>query len=355
MGLSTTASFGIIFTASLFMLGMLLNALIYSYTTVNQGFEERSDIMEGVKNVVEVERIIYNSSRIEIMAVNSGPKTLEVDKLSILVNGSVVNFTATGDYWYPGQRKRIFLDATYDIGENHDIQFTIGAGGRVIASCEGQRIYLLTSAGLSVYSYEGEKLWSVGISSPLDVTVDTYIFVLNATEILEYDMNGNYVRSFAQNLGIVGIDAYRGSLYAVSPTTFYIFDYSGTQIKSFGIIDGKDVAVGKYVYILEGNSVEKDDYSGNYVSMLTDSRITNATRISATPELGDTVFILNGDDELLIYESGSYHTSISLEEPADNIDVYGKIYLSGSELYAMNIGHPVKLVDEYGNCVYDYL
>lgn len=355
MGLSTTASFGIVFTASLFMLGIILNSLIHAYTNINEGFEYRNDMLEGQKNVIEIERVIYNSTKIEILAKNNGPKSLKMDKINILINGVIMNFTSTGNYWYPGERKKFFLNSSYSIGENHDIQFIVGAGSDVIASCEKDRVYILTSSGLSIYSYEGGSLMNIEITSPLDVTVDDYIFVLNSTEILVYDLAGNYVRSFAENLGIIGIDAYNGYLYGISSTTFYIFDYDGNEIKSFGVTDGKDVCVGSYVYILEGNSVEKEDYSGNYISKIEDSRITNATKIAADATLGDILFILNGDDMLLIYRENSYLEAISLEKNVNNVDIYGKIYLSGSELYAMNIGYRVKMVDEYGNEIYAHL
>ncbi len=355
MGLSTTASFGIIFTASLFMLGVLLNSLIYSYANVNQGMEDRVEIIQGSKNIIKIEKIVYNSSQIEIIAWNQGPITLDMSKLSILINGSISSFISSGNYWYPGQRKRFFISSAYSIGNNHDIQFAMDSGARIKASAELDKIYILISNALEVYSFEGDKLWSIGVNSPLDVAVDSYIFVLNSSEILEYDLNGNYVRSFGNGLSIVGIAAYNNHLYAVSSTSFYIFDYNGTQIKSVAITDGKDVAVGSYVYVLRGNTVEKDDYDGNYVSSFSDSRLTNASRIAADRNLGDTFFVLNNQGEILVYRGNAYLETIALPEECNNIDVYGKIYLSGTGLHAMNLGYRVKLVDEYGNTIYDYL
>ncbi len=355
MGLSTTASYAILFTASLLMLSTLVNSMLYSYYMANEGINNKNEIIEGNDNVIRVDRVVYNSS-IEIVAYNLGPKTLKMDALSIVVNGSVVNFTYVGDYWYPGSKKILKINDTYTLGDYHAIQFKMGVGNDFIASCESDKIYGINSTSVLAYNYEGNIVWSINVQNPLDIAVDSYLYVLNSTRILKYDLNGNYITSFGSNLGLIAIDAYNDSIYAISNTTFYIFNSSGNLLTSVSITQGKDIAVGKYVYILEGNSVYLYDYAGNSISSFTDSRITNATKITADSNMrGNYVLILNNDDEILVYGNRTYKQGIPLEEVVENIDLQGKIYLSTSGIWGMDIGYRIKVVDEYGNEIYTYL
>ena len=356
MGLSTTASYAILFTASLLMLSTIVNSMLYSYSMANEGMNNKNDMIEGTENTIKIDRVIYNSSRIQIVAYNLGPKTLEMEDISIVLNGTIVNFSYTGDYWYPGSKKILSVNATYSMGDYHQVQFKIDPGDNILSSCELDKIYVLNSTAVLAYSFEGEKLWSNSINSPLDMAVGTYLFILNSTEILKYDLNGSYVSSFGANLGIVAIDVHNDSIYAVSNTTFYIFNQNGTLNKSLSISNGKDIAAGRDVYILCGNSVYIYDYSGNSISSFTDSRITNATKISADWNMeGYHIFILNNHNEILVYENGTYKDSIPLDSVANNIDVYGKLYVSSSGLWGMDMGYRLKVVDGYGNEVYTYL
>ncbi len=355
MGLSTTAAYGILFTASIMMLITLLNSLIYSYTLTNQGMENRSEILQGSKNVIEIDRIVYNSSKIEIWGYNKGPYTLDMNSTTLLVNGSVVAFTSQA-YWYTGEYEKIFVDSSYFLGDYHSIQFKMDVGDDVIASAERDKIYILNSTGITAYSYEGSKVWYKEIREPLDIACGKYIYVLNSTEILEYDYSGDYKGSFADNFGIIAIAANDTRVYGVSNTTLYIFDSSGDLLNQISISQGRDVAIGKYVYVLEGNEIYAYTSSGTYVYSFTDWRINNATRIAASQSMqGSFIFILNNHNEILIYQSKEFVQDIELEEYAQNIDVYGKIYINSSGLYAMDMGYRVKIVDEYGNEFYGYL
>jgi len=355
MGMSTTAAFGIIFTASLFMMGALINSLLYSYYNINEALEDRGEMLKGAKEIMEIDRVVYNSSNIEIVVWNRGSTSLDVEKISMILNGTIVDFTTAGNFWYPQTKKRFFVASDYDVGEEHSIQFTLSPGEDVIATAEFDKIYVLTTSHLYAYSYEGVKIWSIEVNEPKDICVDTFVFIANASEIFEYDKDGNYVRSIADDLNITAIDAYNGMLYGVSNTTFYLLDYQGNLIKSYVLTQGKDVCVGKYVYVLDGSNIDKYDYQGNYISSILDARISNPLKISTDLNLPDTLFILNNGNEILLYRHGTYWKSISLEIEATNIDIYGKIYLSGDGVKAMNIGLRVKIVDEYGNSVYGYL
>jgi archaellum component FlaF (FlaF/FlaG flagellin family) len=357
MGLSTTAAYGILFTASLVMLSMLLNSLIYSYTLTNQGMENRSQIIQGSKNVIEIDRVVYNSSRVEIIGYNKGPYTLNMNSTSLLLNGSIEDFTFSSPYWYPGAYEYMFISSSYSLGSYHPIQFKIDLGDNTIASTEKDKIYILNSTGVIAYAYSGTKIWYKSISSPIDIaSSDNYIYVLNSTEIIKYDFSGNYVSSFAKDLNITAIAASNTYVYGISNNTLYVFDSSGNTVNQVPISNGKDVAVGKYVYVLEGNSIYAYSYTGDYAYSFNDWRITNATKISTDLNIqGDFVFVLNNRDEILVYKNEEFIQDIELQEITNNIDIYGKIYLCASGLYGMDIGYKVKIVDEYGNEFYGFL
>ena len=355
MGLSTTAAYGILFTASIMMLVTLLNSLIYSYTLTNQGMENRSEILQGSKNVIEIDRIVYNSSKIEIWGYNKGPYTLDMNSTTLLVNGSVVAFISQA-YWYTGEYEKIFVNSSYSLGNYHSIQFKMDVGDNVIASAEKDKIYILNSTGVTAYSYEGSKVWYREIKEPLDISCGKYVYVLNSTEILEYNTSGYYLGSFAENLSIIAIAANATRVYGVSNTTLYIFDSSGNLLNQISISQGKDVAIGKYVYVLEGNEVYAYTSAGTYVYSFTDWRINNATKIAASQSMqGSFIFVLNNYNEILIYQGKEFVQDMELGKLAQNIDIYGKIYISSSGLYAMDMGYGVKIVDEYGNEFYGYL
>jgi len=356
MGLSTTASYAILFTASLLMLSTLVNSMLYSYYMANEGMTNKNEMIEGSANMIKIDRVVYNSSKIEIIAYNLGPKTLEVEDISVVVNGTITNFSFEGDYWYPGTKESLIINSTYDFGSYHTVQFKIDYGDYILASCESDKIYILNRSAVLAYNFEGKKVWNFKVNSPRDLAVGSYLYVLNSTRILKYDLNGNYVSSFGTNLGILSIDVYKGFIYAVSNTTFYIFDQNGTLTKSLTITNGRDIAIGKDVYILSGNTIYIYDYSGNLISSFTDSRITNATCISADWNMaGYYIFILNSHNEILVYQNSTYKDTIPLDCVANNIDIYGKIYVSSSGLWGMDIGYRVKVVDEYGNEIYTHL
>ncbi len=355
MGLSTTAAYSILFVASLLMLGSVVNSLIVSYYAVNQGFQNRQEIIESVKNTISIERIVYNETQLEIFAENQGPQTLEMDKISVVINGTLSTSTSQGNFWFSGERKEIFIATTYDFGDNHDIQFTMAAGEDIVATAAWDKVYTINATTLFAYNYSGEKAWSIAISSPLDLAACNYVFVLNSTEILKYDTSGNYLGSFARNWSLKAIDAFNNTIYAVSTSTLSIMDYNGNPLKNISLTNGKDVCVGKYLYVLDGNVIKKFDLQGNYIGSITDSRLTDPLKIASDYYLPDTLLVLNGGNEILVYRNGVYKDTIPLEKSYQNIELHGKIYLSGTGIDAMNIGYRVKIVDQYGNEAYDYL
>ncbi|AGB05136.1 putative archaeal flagellar protein F [Aciduliprofundum sp. MAR08-339] len=356
MGLSTTAAYGILFTASLIMFATVLSSIIYSYTITNQGMENRSTLMESAKNVIEMDRVVYNSSKIEIYAINRGPLTLNTSDMSIIVNGTMMNFTFNSPYWFPGNLENFDISTNYTLGTSHEVQFKIDVGDHVIATAERDKIYVLNETSITAYSFLGVRVWSVNIQSPLDVACGSYLYVLNSTEIEMYDFSGNYIKSFAANLSIIAITATENYVYGISNDTLYIFDSTGNLESEVALVNARDVTVGKYLYVLEGNEIYEYTYDGYYITRFTDWRITNATKIGADEHMqGSYIFVLNNHNEILIYENGTFAGEIPLTSLAENIDIYGKIYISAQGVLGMNMGYRVKIVDEYGNEVYGYL
>ncbi len=356
MGLSTTAAYGILFTASLLMLATLLNSLIYSYALTNQGMENRSEIIQSSKNIEKFERIVYNSSRIEIYAYNEGPLTLNTSHVSVIVNGSVSSFTYSSPYWYPGSEEIFDVNTSYSFGEEHSVQFKMDLGNKVIATAEYDKLYVLNESAVAAYFYSGEKAWSVDVNASKDIACGQYLYVLNASEILMYNFNGIYAGTFGAGLNITAIAASENYVYGISNTTLYIFTTTGSILREVTINNARDIAVGAYLYTLVDNTIYEYTYTGTYITSFTDWRITNATKIAADPNMeGSYLFVLNNGNELLVYSNGSYAADIPLAQITKNIDVYGKIYLSTQGVMAMNMGYRVKLIDEYGNEIYGYL
>ena len=354
MGLSTIAAYGVLFTASIFMMGVLLNSLIYSYNEAQDGLRNRVDIINHQKNIISISRIVYNSTRMEIYAENEGPNTIDLSKVSIMVNGTLQTFNASGNYWYPGEFKKFFLNTSYEIGDNNNIQFMIGMNE--IATSEQDKIYVLNSNGIYAYTYEGSLSWYSPVRDGVDCSVSSMVFVLNSTNIIEYALNGTQIGVISANKNFVAIDANYNYLYAVNRSAFVIYTFSGNIIATQPLVDGKDVAVGKNVYVLDGNTIKVFNYTGSYLSQITSSHITNATKISSDFENSeDYVVLLNEGNQLIIFKNGNYEREITLEEKMVNLDLYGKIYVSGNEVWAMNAGYRVKMVDDYGNEIYGFL
>lgn len=354
MGLSTIAAYGVLFTASVFMMGILLNSVIYSYDESQNGFRNRINIMNHQKNSISITRIVYNTTRIEIYAENEGPNTIDLSKVSIMVNGTMRGFNTSGDYWYPGEFKKFFINTTYEIGGNNGIQFKVGMDA--IATAEQDKIYILNSDGIYSYAYEGPLSWYSNINDGVDCSVSSRVFVLNATGIIEYTLDGTKIGSIVGNNDFIAMDANYNYVYAVNKSAFVIYTFSGNIVASQSMNNGKDVAVGRNVYVLDGNAVKVFNYTGAYLYQITSPYITNATKISSDFENGkDYMIILNNGNQILIFRDGSYVREITLEEKVKNLDIYGKIYVSGNEVWAMNFGYRIKIVDDYGNEVYGFL
>lgn len=352
MGLSVTATYGIIFTASLLLFGVLLNSLLYAYDNFQDGLNNKIDIIENEKNLISIKRVVYNDGNVEIIALNEGPKTLETEKMTILLNGTPVNFSSE-DYWYPGEVMEFFINSSYSLGYVHDVQFSIPIEG--IASSESDKIYIINETTLFAYYYNGTLAWERSIDGPRDVSSSSLVYVLNGTGILELDENGQLVR-FLSVTNLTSLGSRGPYIYAVNSSNFIVMNNTGEVIKKVNLTDGKDVAVGKEVYVLDGNEVKLFDYYGNYEGTIVDPRLSNAIKISADSNAqGDYLLVLTRYGSILVYDHGAYVGSIPLSVEAINVDLYGKIYICGPTMIALNSGYRVKMVDEYGNEVYGFL
>ena len=356
MGLSVTATYGILFTASLFMMGMLLNGLLYSYDQFKTGLNDKINVLEDKKNIITIDRIVLNGTQIELRALNKGPNTLNTTSISILVNGTVVNFSAAQVIWYPGDYDEFFINHTYDFGVLHSQSFELFFGGNPIATAEMDKIYILNSTGVYSYYYSGALAWTMNVVGPRDISVSSQVYILNTTgiEILDYDGS---VTSFLSGYNFSAI-ASRGSIiYGVNTTALTILNVSSNSvIKSVSLSDGRDVAVGKYVFVLDGDAVKYYDYNGTYVGSITGSEIFNAKKITADTEIsGDYLLLLNGDGSILVFKNENLIATITPPMPTNNIDLHGKIYLSGSSVVSLDSGYRIKMIDGFGNEVYQYL
>jgi len=354
MGLSVIATYGIVFTASLLMFGMLLNSFLYSYSQFNSGINNKVSIIESTKNVMKIERIVYNQSHIDILAINMGPKTEDLESLTVLVNGTIVPLNYTG-VWYPGEELTLKVNYTgYSMGTVHQLQFTVAPGIEPIASAEYDKIYLLNATGIYAYYYSGTLAWHTAVQGPRDLSIGTYIYVLNATGIDVFDLSGQELR-FLPLANISHIASHGSLLYALNSTSLQVLTDTGTVEKEIGMADGRDVTAGSEVYVLDGTTVKSYNYTGTYLSSFTDSRLYDSTKITAAPNASGLLFVLTSHGEILAYRGSEYIGSIPLSVQVSDISLYGKLYLCSDGLQAMDIGYPVKLVDEFGNGVYDYL
>ncbi len=352
MGLSVTTTYGIIFTASLLMLGTLLNSMIYAYNGFNDGLNNRVSIIENSKNVIKVSRVVYNQTKIEIYAVNKGPKTEDMAKITLLVNGNPVPLNYSG-FWYPGEEKVIDVQHNYSQGNYHGVQFNINAKD-IIASAEYDKIYVLNKTEILAYNYDGTLSWFASVKEPRDICVGNYVYILNSTGVSVYSYSGQKIRFFTT--GNLSHIATRGSLlYMINRTKMIITNDTGSVINTVSLSDGKDVSLSSYVYVLDGSKINIYNFDGDYISSIDDSRLNGATNISANTSDENILTVLTNYGEILLYQNNSYYGEIPLPVKANNIDLFGKIYLCGSGLYAMDIGFHIKIVDQFGNSVYCYL
>ena len=354
MGLSVIATYGIVFTASLLMFGMLLNSFLYSYSQFNSGINNKVSIIENTKNSIKIERVVYNQSYIDIMTTNMGPETVDLEKLTVLVNGSLVSLNYSGA-WYPGEELTLVVNhSEYTLGSYHQVQFTVAPGTEPIASAEYDKIYLLNSTGIYAYYYSGTLAWHAAVQGPRDLSVSNNVYVLNATGIEVFNLSGQELR-FLSLANLSQIASHGSLLYALNSTTLEVLTDTGTITKRIALDDGKDIAVGTELYVLDGTTIKIYNYTGAYISSFTDSRLYDAAKITAATNASGLLFVLTSHGSILAYRDSDYLTSIPLSVGVRNISLYGKLYLCADGLQAMDIGYAVKLVDEFGNSVYDYL
>ena len=355
MGLSVTATYGIIFTASLLMMGAMLNSILYAYNQFQNGLNNKIDLINYAANRIKIERVVYNKSAIEIIATNEGPKSLDMSKLSVIVNGHIFNVTSD-KIWYPGDEERIFINTTYSMGKYHNAEFTMDCTN-LIATTEYDKIYLLNSTELFAYNYDGTLAWKRHVIGPRDVSASSAgVFVLNATGIAVYDFGGQQ-QNFYSVTNLTSIDSRGPHIYALNSTEFLIINNTeGVIEKRVLISGGKDIAIGRDLYVLTSEEVKVYSPEGDYLFSVQDSKIANAQRISADWHDADGDFVvLTSYGNLRVYSNDTFLEEITLGSYANNVDMYGKIYISGSGLTAIDCGYRLKIVDEYGNEIYAYL
>ncbi|NPA75571.1 MAG: archaeal flagellar protein F [Euryarchaeota archaeon] len=356
MGLSVVATYGILFTASLFMLGMLLNGLLYSYDQFKTGVDNKISIIEDKNNLIKIERVVLNGTDLEIYALNRGPNTLNASKISLVINGTPVNFTCTHTVWFPGEENVLSTPVMYDLGAVHTLQFSAFLNDLPIASAEYDKIYALNSSGVYAYYYSGTLAWSRKITEPRDISVSpTALYVLTAAGIYVMDLDGR-ITSFLSGYSFLAIASRGSTIYAVNSTTLSIINTTTGTVTNVGIYGGKDVAVGTYVFVLTGNSINYYTYTGAYVGTIIGTPLLSPEKIAADPMLtGDYLLVLNGDGNVLVYKNEAYTATIVPNSPVFNIDLHGKIYMSGQSVFAYDGGYRIKMVDSYGNQLYTYL
>ena len=357
MGLSTTAAYGIIFTASLFMLGVLLNSILFSFYLANDSMEDRFTLMDGKKNSLRIDRIVYNESRVEIIAENRGPMTISINDTSFLLNGTLSTLQSYGDnMWYPGVKRIFFSDNhTYSYGNVHDVQFTIAPASTIISVAVLDKVYAITDTELIAYSFEGVKLWSVSLSlTPVDLCVGKYVYVSTSTGIFIYAKDGSY-KGFFANIRDAKIDCNLNYVYAVNSSEFIVYSATGSIISKDNR-GGIDVCIGDRVYVLTQTRIRIYNLTGVYLGFFTSALLTNPLKISADWNMdSDTVFVLNNGDEIIVFKNETYEDTIPLSTVESNIEIYGKIYLCSTGITAMDMGYRIKIVDEYGNSFYDFM
>ncbi len=355
MGLSVAATYGILFTASLFMLSILLNGLLYSYDQFKSGVDNKISMIENKDNLIKVDRVVMNATHIEIYAINEGPNTLNASQISLIINGTIVNFTSKYEVWYPNEENVLYVNNTWDLGSVHELQFTAFPGGNPIATAEYDKIYTLNSTGVYAFWYSGALGWSRSINGPRDIAVSSSsLYILNTTGIIIMTHDDD-ITSFFPLYNYTAIAARGPTIYAVNQTTLSIINTTTGAIDNVSINNGKDVAVGKYVFVLENNVIRYYTYSGTYVGSISTGLIA-PRKITASPlQSRDYLLVLNGNGNILLYRNENLKEEISPGIAANNIDLYGKIYLSGTSVYSYDGGYRIKIVDSFGNQIYTML
>ncbi len=356
MGLSVTVTYGILFTASLFMLSVLLNGLLYSYDQFKSGIDNRINILENKENTIKIDRIVLNATKIEIYAINEGPNTLNTSQLSIVLNGTPANFTAYHSIWYPGESNVLTINSTWDLGTAHMKQFSLFNGKAPIATAEYDKIYILNQTGVYAYYYSGALAWSSAVVGPRDISAtSSSIYVLNTTGILVMNHDGG-ITSFFGNMSFNAIAARGSTIYAVNSSTLAIINATTGDETNIALEDGKDVAVGKYVFVIDGSVIKYYTYTGEYLGEISGGALVNPQKISSSPDSKyNYLVVLNGDGNVLIYKNEALYGIITPQEPVGNISLYGKIYLSGESVLAYDGGFRIKIVDSFGNQMYGEL
>lgn len=141
MGFSTVVGFVMVVTASITIAGYLLHTLIDQIKDVSKLSKIENEIKLDIKNsdfeIVKIEALNTSPTTYDLTIIlkNTGSKTFDCEKFSILVDGTLVNYTANVSKLYPleyAELKSSNLEGT--IGSTHRALVVADNGIRKIRS-----------------------------------------------------------------------------------------------------------------------------------------------------------------------------------------------------------------------------
>ena len=378
------------------------------YDDVSESYDEMVDTsVDRLHTSIRVDHVYYNKTSNELVLVsyNDGEVVIDCDRLSLVGDGEIGSSDVKFTMYDWNNYSRIFSAeegyvAFSDDDDDIHIHFTErGTYNRFVTElftiqegiesfCANDGFYMVGNTTQPFYLYRyhfnGELAWRLDITAdfapqgPSSVEAEgTEIYVGAAGFVNAYDLNGNYLRTYAVGgLKPSCMCVANGQLYVLSGDV-EIFDLQTTA--HVGSLDENvskplavDADINGNIYILDAGGgqvlghIDVFDSNNNYVTAIAPD-MEEAIWLTVTRYLGeDVIFVLleKGDKKILegmirVYSlTGTLYDTIHIDEVYKDtpgfysqIEDAGAIFVLSEEnmlVIELKIGYQLKLTTWHG-------
>jgi len=380
----------IFFAAFLILFSILYSTINDAFDSVTDSFDERYDEMsDRIQTDINIVSSAYyrDSNMLEIVIYNDGSKTLDLNKISLLVNGTLVPSATievegvATDYLLPMEEATISVsDPELRFDSDVDSRTKVSTTTRLAAPTNvsvGQKVYILDGTSIDVFSLDGLFDFTitdpVNMVSPRDLCVyGNYLYVLDEGEHVDrFDLNGTWQDEFVND----STNAPDPTAIAVDSNCIYLVD-GASHVDRFNRSTGAfvdvlvanggtmtapvDVSVGAYLFVLDTSvgSYHIDRYNldgTGGAQVVGSSYLATPTDITATSSglSARHIYVVNNSEEIIVFdEAGTLVGSVSecLSDSVYGVDVTGRLFVSddANGLIIEKLGTNIKVVVENG-------
>jgi len=390
MGFSVSATMAIFFASFLILFSILYSSVNGAFDNMETAFEKKYDDLQtrSDTSLSIVDTAYYREDNtLAIDVLNAGSTTLDVSSTQLLVDGVLTSSATfqiegvTTDIWQPNEALTITLtDPGIGFSSNVSVRTDYSNDAQLTSPTNitvGEYVYIIDGTSIDVFALSGAYKFAitdmVNTPAPRDLKIyGDYLYVMDdASHIDRFTLEGAWVDRIVDD----AVNTPAPTSFAVDASYIYVIDnydhvdrfdratgaFVDQLIANGGTMTSPmDLAIGAYIFVIDlaSSAYHVDRYAldgTGGTAIVGSAMLAGPTDISASPGgLQDSyIYIVNNSREVIVFEeSGAFQGSVDdgLSDSVRGVDATGKIFvLDGvNGLVTENLGTSIKVVAENG-------